>query len=286
MLALLLCLSIDSPTHPCWSRFRDVVGDTLESRVLFREIMSDKARAALMDEAASLAWFANKVEVKAARRVSNVRGKTSAADIALVLFLGTYRRIEPEDIFERQRAERDIANSRTQLREVFDSGGAAFRKLLVAWVNCRNDLDARSVVGTVLAYGIREVVHKYRAILVENKAPPPALWWAAAVLLNMGEECDVRLLKLFRDRDDFQFGGANNVPARVCDAAAAAALKLSGQKPELFGFQMDQSDGPTPANPGRVIYTLAIGFANQKARDDAAKKAWAWLDDQRTAKFK
>lgn len=121
----------------------------------------------------------------------------------------------------------------------------------------------------VLRFQVRDVSEIARVVLEHGISPRPLAQAAAAVSAS-GTRADVALLKPLFGRPDF-FGGGGS-PVRLNDVALYAAILLTNQNPQDYGFRVV----PRQAPAGFDIYSLRY-VRNSLQRRAAAFDKWeAW----------
>lgn len=284
---------------PFGRRFKDLVGDTTESRKLFGELMVDEHLAGLVEElkmepaevtkhyAAEVArvnanwtkafeaFTGQPVSPDLSARIRKASETTvSVADVVGVLFLGSVQTA-------------DAKADPVEARSVFGANSielakgslkVPYRKLFVAWLENRRDSTTvyLGLQESVFA-SIAEAVPFSRRVVADTKASDIAISTAMLVIGNLGTLDDLTLLAKFRDdsRPRSKYSG----DTQLRELATAMSLVLRKQNLEDFGFRrmnwMVWWVGPDPAPLSDIAASLS-----DESRDDALKKSWEWLDKQ------
>jgi hypothetical protein len=212
-------------------RFKELVGDTPVARKLFAEMIADDRRADVIERAAASPADSARLYAAEVTRVSEAGdavfakfdGKLGDAD-EWVRFRDEFRRaVTPGDVCAvcflgsialPERAD-DPADVDHVLRASFiDLAGGPlkepFRKLFVAWLECRKEPKAaKAGLYAALYTGIPDVVGVARRRVLDAKAPAVATGTALLVLGHHGTLDDLAALSALRD-DDRRLSGFRN----------------------------------------------------------------------------
>jgi hypothetical protein len=283
-------------------RFKKLVGDTIESRKLFAELINDSHRAEVVEKvtadptvAASLyvsevariqaagekAFFGFmgqpvKVDSDSPVRIAS-RMAVPLGDVALLFFLGSFPL--PDGAVDPAGVDQIVTAS------FIDACGGPlkgpFRKLFVKWLDCRRNPIA---VGTGLyaaLYGsVDEAVSVARRLAANQECEVSVIEPALLVLGNHGSVNDSTLLATYRDdARACEHSAENKFEIQIREVATAMSLMLRGQFFLVFGFETKTFRawwiGPGPA-PFRAVHW----FTTPEERDGALKMSWEWLDKQ------
>ena len=275
---------------PGWNEFKKITGSTPGSRELFTEMMNDPTNRALLmafgGSGADLGLLVanRKTEfynwrfprVLANGTVSNPsRREPTAADVTALLFA--------ESFVESHKIPRTIAISTLFLTGAFSQAardtsterGRAIRAVVVKWVETRDDpaqmSQVMSVAGTL---EIKEVAGVAAKVLAGGGTAPTRLTAAYAIARHDGKQYAAALEKALDDTAAYTLrtsvnGQLTSREIQVRDAALAALLLLSGQKPADYGF-VEQYTG------GTANFSYSARTLPDAARDAAIEKWKAW----------
>lgn len=301
---------------PGWSWFRLVVGDELSTRDLFVEVLKNKANHDVLlalgsvhpDKTPGLSALVGGSATVGAYRptglalfhaITNRRQQLQFQMMPPFPHRPNAQAVAPKLpdlalllLAESIAIERDgFVNNGTQLqlsnyllvppsREALDgkgTNGAAFRKLVVHWMDTRE-----SVVGISNAMNIAQatgmgtpVVSKYAAKMMLS---PQAHWFnraqaATTLAKNNSKEHLFTITKLFTDEASVSRGNiANPQPdINVQDVALAMAVILSGQATKDYGF-----DEQTPGHAAMKYVYTNFYFRKDEAADTETRRAAAF----------
>ena len=284
---------------PAGRRFRDMVGDSKQSRKLFVEMIGNDRRAGLADAAAAdPARAARHYRAQVGHLVSDLESKLPHArdsgrlaspravpgDVALTLFLGSF----PAD---------DGMPDSDQVAIVFQSGffelatgpqKEEVRKLFAAWLAHRSDPAAVSAgLEVALNIGLADAVPIARRWITHPKASAPLAGWAALVLGTHGSTDDLTLLSALRSDKRVYRGNAGTASeVQVRDVAAGMSLALRGHDVRAFGFYRVHVRPAWGKSEDLSPYMDVNWFGTPAERDAGHKRAWEWLDQQAGAPAK
>ena len=290
---------------PAWKHFKAVCGDTEASKALFAELTKDPLRAQLFDQAvrdpaeaaklyaatvAHLGPVGRKAYDEATARPLKdwsgprkaAREAVSAADVGLVLFLGSF----PPPAGAADPGDLHYILTASFYDLVTGPRKEPARKLFAAWLDRRTAPEAVDQgFYAARAAAVREAAPVARRWAADPKANVGVVGHALVVLGNLGTAADLPLLSKFRDdaRPDTISSAADEngqpVEGQVRERAAALSLLLRGQDFKTYGFP-DARWHPWYGSPDVPADWDAGGFKRAADRDAALKKAWEWLDAQ------
>jgi len=297
---------------PAWKPFKELVGDSTESRKLFAEMMSQDDRAAELEKAELRPEKAHEVYIAVLSRTKEALDQTMkrfmgrpvgdelsrsapealrkalpSVDVAAVLFLG--RRPFPKEV-------PDVEPPHWLLSQGFGDGvegptGPQMRKLFATWFDNRENPKAISAgLSATLTFAVKEGAPRARRLAQDKKTEPGILGQALLILGHYGtKETDLAILREYRNDERqtriIQRPGGEKLRGsyQVRDTASAMSLLLSGEDFEAYGFGGDTYTYWHIEKP-KGTYRSVSWFEADDARDAALKKAWEWLDRQQKSK--
>ena len=308
------------PESTVWQAFAKIAGDTKEARALFADMVNDADRAALLeavvakpDEAGKLYRDELNRGIKALREGYDeaerrnrgrtglnhpVSGVPTSGQMAALLFLGTFPATADET------ADVDVQWRDGLYANLFSYGlsppggdrkelTTPVRKLFAVWLAVRRDPAAvQHGLSLAKSHGIEEALPVARSVAADKSYATAERAAALLAVGLFGEAADVKLAEpLFDCTDDFHrtnytYEGGRQVAlvTQVRDAAYGVALKLHGQEPIDYGFEMcaEYKAGGGVALQARYYF----GFRSDDARTAAHEKAKAFLKNAPIPKAK
>ncbi|MBN9120906.1 MAG: RNA polymerase sigma factor [Planctomycetes bacterium] len=195
------------PVHPIWERFKSVAGHDKPARKLFAELIADRRRLKLLDEAdrdpaGAGTLYAAELErwyrfVQSLVRPNGAAPKPGAVaypDAVAIMYLGTF----PSSAGKAKGGwgwEGHLFIE-TWGELVASPVGPPVRRIFAAWLSVRDSADARER-GLAIAtnYRVREVVPFARGVLADEKEPPLHRAQAALLLGVVGGIDDLPRLR-------------------------------------------------------------------------------------------
>jgi hypothetical protein len=277
---------------PAGTRFKELVGDTKESRTLFALMTEDDRRAESADAAAADPTRATRLYAAEVTRLGEAQQRVMKAfrgefpldwlredsraaiptgEVALGLYLGALTpagAADPPDATDLfVPAFRDLAAGPEK---------GPFGKLFVAWLGGRDPKAMQAGLHAALAAGVPSAVGPARRLVADRTAEGPVIGAAVLVLGRLGTREDLASLSALRDdRREYNAAIGSSESTQVRDLAAAASLTLRGQKFWRYGF--DQLIWLVWWADPVVVPAM---LPSDAARAAALKKAWDWLDQQ------
>ena len=269
---------------PGWDRFRSIVGDHQAARTLYAEMFrrdGELLSAAVSEEDADT-WIQQlnrKISEARTNQMTQMRAGIFRQDkelLALLLFLSSDRCLKNHD-----EAYTPIINLYTLL--MYPGTDASLRdplmlKLLDAWALGRSRGKASYYVLEVLSRKQRtEAAYEVsKRILQSEDAQLSALPLAALLVAKKGDVKDLPLLERHLN-DSRTFTSHHNgrirkepIRIQVRDVVLGAAVHLTGQKLEDYGYKHVRSDSVT------LYSRYSLLFVEDAEREKALKKWHQW----------
>jgi hypothetical protein len=291
--------AIDWP-GPAGKRFREIVGESEAARKLFKTMMADHQRAAMVERAVSgqrpldrlyisemqRLQLAGEAEDEAhtgggqANYLRRCREAVPPGDVTAVLFLGSLSKLsesnDPEGVQQVLRAS-FLDLSRGPMKE-------PTHKLFAAWLGHRSNPSAINAgLNAALYADVPEGITVARQATANDDAPAALRATALTVLGNHGTLADLAIMSACRTDDrmvsEFFRTTEANRALKVCDMAAAMSVRLRGRSPDEFGFSTVSRVGFWFGDARPPFATVKPYFESEKQKS-AQNATWDWLDKQ------
>jgi hypothetical protein len=261
-----------------WPRYREIVGDTPESRSFFIDLY--RVEPELLD---GLERSRSKYMGRLATRTEQyaqtyMRGKATApiAETAMLLLaLGDPKnRLEDRAGFMFQFAlqwQSNQENTRLPFRD-----NLSLRKLLLAFVERDTDPSMSMSMSLISNLELPEGLTLARKVIRSDKAIPHARAVAISLIGKLGTRRDIADLEpLLKNDTVVGMASINNVrvTTQLRDVALATVVRLSGQDAADYGYPYLKM---FRGNPNFSVSPALLGFPDTASRNDAFKKWQVW----------
>ena len=262
---------------PGWGEYRDVVGDTKQTRLLFQKMQRrelllfryfktrhERPRAFaghLNDRAAYLLY---------SHKDANELAKMWPSVCAMLLATAT-----PNDatLAPANSVVSFASSSQFRNEATSDAQKVPIQKLISNWVIRRRDIDAYQRMSLANRYNLAAALEPSKDMLKNGAPSPSQLRYAVMATARFGAAEHIPLLEtLFENKSRItasQKNGKEISRLELRDVALGAAILLSGMDPKPFGFTQR-----TSTSDARYVFPMnSAGFESDKARD-AAFERW------------
>ncbi len=272
---------------PGWNAFRDVVGNSPQSRELFAK-MHRAEPTLMMALDGPLADLSDTLldrifTLTNYRRSGMPREQATAEGIcALLYFTGRADFALPDNLLA-QLASLTLQNTMSA-QATTGTYSRATQSLLSWWISrAWSDNTTFSMLNIAARYDLKQSgADVARRLLGAGPKTAHILQYALLSIARFGSMDDLTLVEpRLNDTTvcmSFSPDGKKKRELQIRDVALAAAVKLSGQKRQTFGWPAAADQETSYFNPSILI------FAEDTDRDAALKRWEMWKADQRTAK--
>ena len=264
---------------PGWERFRKVVGDGSDARVLFVEMQRAESKLlelSAMDPEAGSAMLGVRCEElqQAVNRPFDEEGKPlSVGSIAAVIFVASDMQVPMND---RMAAYLHTFSHQPNLQSALGGGNKTepLKRLLGAWVLRGTTLnDAYPGLRLALAYNLREGLQPALKLIKQPAFQPQFMQVALLAIGKFGDRQHIATIEPMLANTSQLFTqsvSGQQIRCEVRDVALAVLVHLSGQNLKDYGLANVQK------NSQMLFNTSSIGFPTESARDEALRKWKAW----------
>ncbi len=274
---------------PGWRPYRDLVGDSLDNRRLFVEII--RSEPLLMEALESSPQEATEALRIRANSLQQEMQQPQFFDnqhvphrVALGTVVAFFLAAADEDVAIDENIGRIVQSIlyQSSFQVDINSGVRAepLRRMLGRWiVRNRSTTMAYQGLHFAMQYNLQEGRELAIHLIQAGGQPANLLQTALLVLGRFGDADDLKTVEpLLKDTSPVQFGAnQENFQQEVRDIALAVAIHLSGQELREYGFSNAQPNPQMLYNPGTLTFT-------SPAMRDAAFGKWeAWRAKQPAA---